>query len=350
MSDAAPPQTERDANPIRKWTVEMDRVVENFRILFDSATTREDPVALEELAVYRHRKHQLMSSLLFYTTQIISRGMRLVMKYEVERTFCEVLQSVYMLQQEIFLLVTGFQTTCEQINLKDFRPNPLVLFLKMVLDIEQPRPDINRVQSLLVDLHLQQDSNLQRYTPGMPNCIMALHDPNHDLIISATKDNYSDENLAAASADCWKTQLQRLRLLSSAPDLAANLAHIHNVETLSKDFIAWIKEHGLKRGTTVDIGHEKMREFLAERAEQSTQKRVNLTAPGCALASWNPDGTYKESCLLDYYRFNTNRPENNRGRSMSVFQVDSCAEWFGFIELASTGRPITDDRLPDSLA
>ena len=252
-----------------------------------------------------------MSSLLFYTTQIISRGMRLVMKYEVERTFCEVLQSVYMLQHEILLLVTDFQTTCEQIHLEDFRPNPLVLFLKMVLDIKQPRPDINRVQSLLVDLHLQQDSNLQRYTPGMPNCIMALHDPDHDLIISATKDNYSDEKLADASADCWKTQ---------------------------------------KRGTTVDIGHEKMREFLVERAKQSTQKRVNLTAPRCTLASWNPDGTYKESCLLDYYRFNTNRPENNRGRSMSVFQVDSCAEWFGFIELASTGRPITDDRLPDSLA
>jgi hypothetical protein len=53
MSDAAPPQTERDANPIRKWTVEMDRVVENFRKLFDSATTREDPVAFEQWAGHK---------------------------------------------------------------------------------------------------------------------------------------------------------------------------------------------------------------------------------------------------------------------------------------------------------
>ncbi|KAI1169912.1 hypothetical protein F4777DRAFT_571222 [Nemania sp. FL0916] len=57
------------------------------------------------------------------------------------------------------------------------------------------------------------------------------------------------------------------------------------------------------------------------------------------LATWGPDGEYKPSCALDYYRFQVKKPQyaelqerKEKDGSRRVFSTKSCAEWTGLLE------------------
>ena len=62
---------------------------------------------------------------------------------------------------------------------------------------------------------------------------MALDNPEHGIIISATKDRYNMPELKRASAQLWDSQLKRLRAKCSD----ANLGRMLRLEELSKDFM-----------------------------------------------------------------------------------------------------------------
>lgn len=106
----------------------MGAVEENFRKLLDQATVLSEPLSGEERDLYKRQKCQLVNSMLYYTTRIISDGMKFVMEGSAPSELYEALQKVHLLQQEILQLGTfpqEFKRTCEQFDLQDFRcPNP----------------------------------------------------------------------------------------------------------------------------------------------------------------------------------------------------------------------------------
>lgn len=169
---------------------------------------------------------------------------------------------------------------------------------------------------------------------------MALDKPGHDVIISATKDRYDTQELKRASAELWGSQLKRLR----AECLDANFERMLRLEELSKDFIDVVGTPGVKDTYgLVNTDNENLKQFLEVRANDRTQKQVDLTGNDSILATWKPDGHQMPSCILDYYRFRMHRPQYNHG-------ARSCAEWFGYIELASSSHPQIKERpLPQSL-
>lgn len=92
--------SEMTASFAKKWAVEMDTVEENFRKLLNRATVLGEPLSGEKRDLYHRHKCQLVNSMLFYTTRIISDGMKFVMEGNAPSVLSEVLQKVHLLQQE----------------------------------------------------------------------------------------------------------------------------------------------------------------------------------------------------------------------------------------------------------
>lgn len=315
----------------------MGAVEMNFRKLLDRAKVLSEPVSSQERDLYKRQKCQLVNSMLFYTTRIISDGMKFVMEGSGPSELYEALQKVHLLQQEILKLETfpqDFKTTCEQFDLQDFYcPNPLVLFLKMALSSGNHTSGLNSIPSLLHNLDFKTIRDRQKYTPGIPACIMALDKPEHGNIISATKDRYNMPELQRASAQLWDSQLKRLR----AKCLDANFGRMLRLEELSKDFMEVVERPGVKNiDGLVNTNNENVKQFLQVHANDQTQKQVDLTGNDSILATWKPDGRQMPCCILDYYRFRMRRPQYNRDPCSRVFGARSCAEWFGYLELASS--------------
>lgn len=256
-----------------------------------------------------------------------------------------------MLQQEILQLGTfpqDFKRSCEQFDLQDFRcPNPLVLFLKMVLSNRNHTSGLKSIPSLLHNLGFKTIRDRQKYTPGIPACIMALDNPEHGIIISATKNRYNMPELKKASAQLWDSQLKRLRAKCSD----ANLGRMLRLEELSEDIMDMVKRPGVKNiDGLVNTNNENVKQFLQVHANDQTQKQVDLTSNDSILATWKPDGHQMPSCILDYYPFRMRRPQYNRDPSSLVFGARSCAEWFGYLELASSSHTQIKERpLPHRL-
>lgn len=343
--------SEMTASLAKKWAVEMDAVEENFRKLLNQATVLRGPLSGEEPDLYNRHKRQLVNSMLFYTTRIISDGMKFVMEGNAPSILYEVLQKVHLLQQEILRFGTfpqDFKKTCEQFDLQDFRcPNPLVLFLKMALSSGNYISGLSSIRSLLSNLDFKTIKDRQKYTPGIPACIMALNKPEHGIIISATKDRYNTPELKRASAQLWDSQLKRLR----AECFDANFERMLRLEKLSKDFMGVVEMPGVKNiDGLVNTNNENLKHFLEVHANDPTHKQVDLTGNDSTLATWKPDGQPMPACILDYYRFHMHRPQYNQIPSSRVFGARSCAEWFGYLELASSSHAAIKERpLPHKL-
>lgn len=343
-------------SPHQLWAVEMEMVRENFRILLNRATGLGEPHGDKELVLYQRRKCQLVTSMLFYTTLILSDGMNFVMKDNVSSQVREALQNVHLLQQDMLklgaspedILPEDFERVCEQFELEGFHcPNPLVIYLKLALSSRDYEPGLDSVSVLLNGLNLKKSSGYNGYFPGIPPCIMALDTPEHGVIITATKDRYEAPELKRANQGLWNGQLQWLRHECSA----ANFGRIQKLEKLSQKFMKLVERTGIKNeNSEVNINDENLRRFLRDRANEGDQKQVDLTGDNGTLATWKPDGVRFTSCLLDYYRFRMKKPSYNQGRSLRVFGATTCAEWFGYLELASYRQvELKECGLPESL-
>lgn len=75
----------------------METVEENFRKLLNRATVLSEPLSDEKLDLYNRHKCQLVNSMPFYTTRIISDGMKFVMEGNAPSVLSEVLQKVHLL-------------------------------------------------------------------------------------------------------------------------------------------------------------------------------------------------------------------------------------------------------------
>jgi hypothetical protein len=82
---------------------------------------------------------------------------------------------------------------------------------------------------------------------------------------------------------------------------------------------------------------------MTEKEYDSLVRETQVTPvhlPGI-LASWSPDGLYKPACLLDHCRFRAHRPptaeriEQKYVLTKRVFDIDSCAEWAAYLQIAS---------------
>lgn len=97
------------------------------------------------------------------------------------------------------------------------------------------------IRSLPHNLGFKTVKDRQKYTPGIPACIMALDNPQHGIIISATKDRYNTPELKRASAQLWGSQLNRSR----ADFSDANFERMLRLEELSKDFVGVVEMPGV---------------------------------------------------------------------------------------------------------
>ena len=167
------------------------------------------------------------------------------------------------------------------------------------------------------------------------------------FIISASKDRYSTPQLNTQSTHLWAQQLQWLKDECSK----ATLGRIEKMEVLSNKFVKMVDRTGVKdENGEVNLEHKDLGQFLQDYANDGAQKQVNLTGENGELATWKPNGDYYPSCILDYYRFRMRRPQNNQEPIRRVWGPMSCAEWFGYIELAwYSKRKIMEGPLPQSL-
>ena len=123
-----------------KWAVEMNVVTANFRKVFTSAQNLNPPNSEDDHSEFKRRKNQLLCSMLSYTSNIISDGVRAIMmeKGEDKSLLFQALRGVEQLQREILQLgdpqALSFTTSCQSFHQEDFRcSNPLVLLLKLAM-------------------------------------------------------------------------------------------------------------------------------------------------------------------------------------------------------------------------
>ncbi|KAI9888235.1 MAG: hypothetical protein M1814_000940 [Vezdaea aestivalis] len=317
-----------------QWALEASTALDNFKKLVDQARQIEAAICETRPGLYIRRKFQLVFSLLLHINVMICDGMNFVLKGMSTAGVSETLDHAYTLRQD---LTTFGNLPKERKDIylyfddeKDFRcPNPLVLFLKLALESGEYRRNLGGIQKLLNLLSLSPVGNYSKYFPGMPSCVFALQRDGHDLIISATRDKYQEKSaLEFTSRDLWQSQLVRQEKRCSE----FNSGQVQQLKTLSKDFSDVIKTEGVSKDLHVQVNHLTFCKFLKDRAEDQGQSRIDFTG---TAASWQANGSYKPSCLLDHYRFKTNRPLGNRKPTTAVWGPTSCAEWFAFLELAS---------------
>jgi len=343
--------------PAERWADVVQLVEQNFRTLFEKAL--EWPVANDEAQDdhddYHVRKTQMLNSLLFYTTRILLDGVTVEMRYGPVRRVGEAVEKIKTLQQELVRAQPGedplkFETFCNNFKREKLScPTPLVLLLKMAVDGKHCN-NIQDIETFLGTLGLEgHPSDKVRYFPGVPACVLGCQQGSGDdrePRITSTKDRFDELGaLQNASGDLWTGQLERLKELCSD----GNKTCMNDLEGLSTDFVRKCQGGAWRPGMDVETRSPRFVDFLERHSNHATRKRLVLTEHDDILATWKPNGTYYESCLLDYYRFNINRPPDNKTPSRKVWRPATCAEWFFFVEMASLGTNFATEALPKFL-
>ncbi|KAF2488746.1 hypothetical protein BU16DRAFT_545191 [Lophium mytilinum] len=298
---------------VREWTA----VHYNFNRLLEliQQVARHDPLPNYCPKMYERRKNQLLDLMFYYTTSIISNAMTTILAVGPQNRLHEKLVEMESLRTLISQQRENnpfhFMYSAKEVGC----PSLIILFLKMAVARGMVSSDPGKIQQLMTDIHEEKrfkKVHNYRYTPGILACIMVLSRPGNKNIITATYDKYNFE-----------------------------------LEKVLEEFSAVTKDTRVEK-RPVEVNSQQVKDFLAKHS--SSQKRVDLTAPsGSILATFKPNGKYMGSCLLDYYRFKTERPEGNRRKMNAIFGPAYCAKWFSFLELAMLGEDLPTTALPDTL-
>lgn len=267
------------------------------------------------------------------------------------------------------LALTNLETKIEDIKNKGSNRNaskwteekymsPLVLLLKLgnnrgVISFDQEYNDWGRFWSLcqyFASLNLKEhQAEEERYWPGMPSCMFSivLVRTSHQIVISASNERFLVTETLQKKGRVFRTA--RLREMKTSCTVVVR-EKISNVMCSSHEF----KQEYKASKTVLKMEYIEENEIM-EFKRKTKLKRTHLTG---IVASWSPQGAYKPACLLDYCRFHVLRQpkaealeqncwwgiqvKDETGRVTSqkrvtdkkVWNVDFCAEWPAFLELA----------------
>lgn len=183
----------------------------------------------------------------------------------------------------------------------------------------------------------------------MPSCILSIVPvwTSHQIVISASNDRFLvAKNLHKKGRAFRTARLNEMK--TSCTDAVRE--KVTNFMSSSNEF----KQEYEASKTVLQKGYIEENE-IRDFKQKSRLMRIHL--PGI-VASWSPPGAYKPACLLDYCGFHMLRPpkaevlEQNgwwrikvkdetgqvtreiRVTDKKVWDIDSCAEWAAFLELA----------------
>ncbi len=236
--------------------------------------------------------------------------------------------------------------------------SPIVLLLKLGNDrgdisFDQEQNDWGRLWSLpqyLASLNLKKhQAEQEEYWPGIPSCILSIVPvwTSHQIVISASNDKFVVTRALHRKGRAFRTA--RLNEMKRSCSDAVR-EKVTNLMSSSNRF----KQEYEASETVSHKGYIEENE-IADFKQKSGLMRTHL--PGI-VASWSPPGAYKPACLLDYSRFHMLRPpkaevleqkgwwrikvkdetgqftREKRVTNKKVWDIDSCAEWAAFLELA----------------
>lgn len=236
--------------------------------------------------------------------------------------------------------------------------SPLILLLKLGSDrghisFDQEQEDWGRLWSLrqyLASLNLKNNwLEGEDYWPGMPSCILSIVPvwTSHQIVISASNDRFVATKTLRKKGRAFRTA--RLNEMKKSCTDAVREKVTNFLSSSSK-----FKQEYEASKKVLQKGYIEESE-IADFKQKSRLVRIHL--PGI-VASWLPTGIYKPACLLDYCRFHVLRPpkaevleqngwwrikvKNETGQVIrekrvtdkKLWDIDSCAEWAAFLELA----------------
>ena len=236
--------------------------------------------------------------------------------------------------------------------------SPIVLLLKLgndrgVISFDQEQNDWGRLWSLrqyLASLNIKKhQAEQENYWPGMPSCIISIVPvwTSHKIVISASNDRFLATETLHKKGRAFRTaHLNEMK--TSCTDAVRE--KVTNFMSSSNEF----KQEYESSKTVLQKGYIEENE-IRDFKQKSRLMRIHL--PGI-VASWSPPGAYKPACLLDSCGFHMLRPpkaevlEQNgwwrikvkdetgqvtsekRVTDKKVWDIESCAEWAAFLELA----------------
>ncbi|KAI5460485.1 hypothetical protein BGZ63DRAFT_387321 [Mariannaea sp. PMI_226] len=172
--------------------------------------------------------------------------------------------------------------------------------------------------------------NVPLYWPGIAQCIM-LHEECSIYTVTSSPPRYaSDPGLGNFGYEVRSGEIRRMTSRCS-PEL---IARIERLEALSESLATWRNTEKVDRG---EEWHKWQNPF------EKPENREKIRGTG---ATFRPNGAYMAACLLDYWRFQFQKPLAAQDRetawlmtNRNAFAESSCAEWELFVTQLSTPAP-----------